>query len=100
MTKDKYEYREDSSVQETFVDGVPVISVDRYTARIDLSVFRADPPSPDVKVSSGHRVTACRLAMPTPAFLELYNQMHMLMTGLEQNGIVHREGGAIKPTLQ
>lgn len=70
------------------------------TARIVLSVSRTYVPKPDRKVTTGYATTACRLAMPTVAFLELYNQMHIVMRRMEKNGLVRREGGAIKPTLQ
>ncbi len=95
-----FEYRDDSAVSEVFADGVVVTYANTSTARIVLSVSRTDAPKPDRKVTTGYSTTACRLAMPTAAFLELYNQMHTLVQRLEKNGFVRREGDAIKPTLQ
>jgi hypothetical protein len=95
-----FEYRDDGAVKEVFADGVVVTYANTSIARIVLSVSRTDAPKPDRKATTGYSTTACRVAMPTAAFLELYNQMHTLVRRLEKNGFVLREGDAIKPTLQ
>lgn len=94
-----FPYKDISSVAETFADGIHLITVDGTTARITLSATRSDAPKGNQKMPSGQKVTAARIVLPTPAFLELYNQMEQIISGMEQQGIIVREGGALR-TIQ
>jgi len=91
-----FQFKDDLAVHETFVDGIHMTQVDGTTMRMTLTVARADPPKTGNKSPTGQKVVAVRLVMPLPAMAELYNQLDNLVRGLEQQGVLQREGGAAR----
>jgi len=74
---------------------VQLVSVGPTTTTIVLTVSRAEALQPNHKgPPTGERVTAARLVLPTPAFMELYKRMHRLVTQLQQREPAVGKGGA------
>ena len=94
--------KDDPTVKETYADGVGLIVIHSGTARLALTVSRADEPKPNRKgPPTGQKVIAARLVMPLSGLADLYNKLDQLMNGLAQEGLVHREqDGGVKPTVQ
>ncbi len=95
-----FTFKDDLSVRETFADGVHLIAVDGSTLRIVLTAARSDAPKTGNKQPTGQKVVAARLVMPLPALAELYNQLDGMVRGLENQGLLTRGDGAVKPTVQ
>ena len=93
--------KDDLAVKETFIDGVGLIAIHSGTARIALTVSRADEPKPGRKgPPTGQKVIASRLVMPVNALAELYNKLDQLMKGLAEQGLVRFESDGARPTVQ
>jgi hypothetical protein len=76
-------------ISETFADSIGPISINGEATRIELQITRLDEPKPD-KQPSARKHPACRLVMPTSVCLELYNQLHGMITHLEKQGVFKR----------
>lgn len=95
-----FQYKDVPAVAETFADGVHLVTVDGSTARMTLTISRGEAPKPNQKgPPQGQKLTAARVVMPTPAFVELYNQMHQMISGLERVGAVVRDDKGLR-TIQ
>lgn len=94
-----FSLKDDLGVREIFFDGIHQTTVDGATAKITLTISRPDPPKPGNKSPIGQKVVVARLVMPNSTFAELFNSMNQLMTVLEQQGVVQRDGVA-KQTVQ
>ena len=95
-----FTFKDNPNVHETFADGVHQILVDGSTLKLDLTVSRSDLPKSGNKTPTGNNVIAARLVMPLPALATLYNQLDQMVRGLETQGLLHRGGGEVKPTVQ
>lgn len=104
MEKKSYDhaftFKDNLDVTETFADGIHLVTVDGTTMRLVLTVSRSEPPKPGTKAPTGQKVVASRLVMPLPAMAELYNQLDRMVRGMEAQGLLHREGGGVSPTVQ
>lgn len=74
-------------LMETFCDSLGLTTFDGQTARIELCVTRMEAPKPPAKPAA-KRYPVVRLAMPPDALIDLFNNLHRLVTGLEQAGVL------------
>jgi hypothetical protein len=95
----KLPYKDLPGVAETFADSVEHIVFRNGTLNIVLTASRFDEPKPP-RAPSGVRVTSARLVLDSGGFIELYNKLHQLVTGLAAQGILTIEGQEAKPTMQ
>jgi len=85
-------------VSETFVDHLQTILFDGTTLRLELCVTRMEEPRPPNPMTAT-RYPTCRLVMPAPAMLELYNQLTGLIRGLEEQGVLTKNPLQQEPPL-
>lgn len=95
----KLPYKDILSVAETYADGCHSVMFNGQVAHIVLTVDRPDEPKPP-RPLTGNKVTAVRLVMDANGFIETYNQMHRLISALEAQGLIQREGTTAKRTMQ
>jgi hypothetical protein len=88
------------SVTDTYIDGIHLTAAGASVARIILTVSRPAAPAADDLAPTANRMTAVRLAMPTTAFVQIYNRMHQVITVLADSGAVIQQGSDIKQTKQ
>ncbi|MEA3003742.1 MAG: hypothetical protein QOH81_2530 [Sphingomonadales bacterium] len=92
-------YKDIVGVAETYADSVESIVFHGNTLGVILTVSRFEEPKPP-RPPSGARVPAVRLVMSANGFIELYNKLHQLVSGLAAQGILTMEGQEAKPTVQ
>ena len=88
-----FQFKDNPTITETFADGVHLITVDGSNAKITFTASRSDPPKPGNKAPTGAKVVTARLVLSAPALTALFNQLQQLMAGMEQMGVIQREGG-------
>lgn len=78
-----YRYVDRVDVIETFIDSFHMLTYDSGNFRLELTVRRPDelkpPGAPGVQ-----QVTACRLVIPYPAFLELTQRFNQILSQIQQ----------------
>lgn len=97
-----FKVKDSPELMETLVDGVQFMTIQGQTARFIFTVSRPDEPKPGHKgPPTGQKIVAARLAMPLPAFADLYNKIEQMVRGLETQGLLTRSGSSgVKPTVQ
>lgn len=95
-----FAFKDSPAVTETFADGIHLVTVDDSTFRIVLTVSRTDPHETGGKSPAGQKVVASRIVMPLKGLTELYNQLDQMVRGLESQGLLKREIGALKEAEQ
>lgn len=74
-------------VSETYADSLDIMMVDGGLCRFNFVVHRLDMPKPP-KTPTGKKYPSCRLVMPLPGALTLYNQLRQMIELMEKQGIV------------
>lgn len=96
-----FAFKDDLGVRETFADGLHLMTFDGAVAKLTFTVSRPDEIKEGFKgPPRGQKVPAARLVLPAPALAALFNQLHQLMGALEAQGLVTRDGDAVRPTVQ
>jgi hypothetical protein len=95
-----FPFKDDPTVRELFADGIHQVTVDGTTFRLMFTASRGELPRGNKTKITGSKALVARLVMPTPLLAELYNQLDLLVNGLVAQGIMKREGGGVRPTLQ
>lgn len=94
-------FNDDPAIRETFADTVEQVVIDDSGLRILFGVTRVTLPKAGDKDVGGYRTVAARIVMPVQGLAALYNQLHQIVRGLEQQGLLSREkDGGVQPTLQ
>lgn len=96
-----FTFKDDLGVREQFADEAYALVLSGSVAKIVFTVSRPDEVKPGYKgPPKGQKVPVARIALPTQGFAELYNKMHNMLLALEQRGLVVRENGEAKATIQ
>lgn len=96
-----FTFKDDIAVKEQFADEAYGLMLTGSVAKITFTVSRPDDPKPGHKgPPKGLKVPVARVALPAQGFADLYNKMHQMLVALEQQGIVIRENGKAKSTIQ
>jgi hypothetical protein len=95
----KLPYKDLPNLSETYADGVDLITFNSRALTTVFTVNRYDEPKPS-RIPTGVRVPAVRLVLDANAFIELYNQLSVIVEGLAQQGILKREETGSSVTLQ
>src|SRR5262249_2250070 len=90
-------YVDRPEVSETFVDSLEKISFDGTSIRVELTVNRLDSPQ-SAGVSTGRKVTACRLITSPSGLLSIAGALNNLIASLQQQGILKIAGTPAPPT--
>lgn len=96
-----FTFKDDFAVREHFADEAFGIMLTGSVAKITFTVSRAEDPKPGYKgPPKGLKVPVARVALPAQGFADLYNKMHQMLIALEKQGVVVRENGEAKVTIQ
>lgn len=96
-----FTFKDNPAVAETFVDGIHLAAMYGHNFRLTFTVSRADDPKPGRKgPPTGQKVIAERLVMSLQCAADLYNRLDGMFKTLEMQGVLTRDGGAVKPTVQ
>ncbi|MGH6737343.1 MAG: hypothetical protein ACRECX_14900 [Methyloceanibacter sp.] len=77
-------------VGEVFADTMGVSFFDGSTLRLEFAASRMSEPKAD-KTPTGARHVVCRLVLPAPCAVDLFNQLQQIMRQLAQSGVVKME---------
>lgn len=79
-------------LSETYCTYIETMMMDMGNVTIDLSVVRWGAPEKDEAGEpappKGRRVPACRLVLPAPAAVDLFNRLGQIVEILKQQGLV------------
>lgn len=96
-----FPFKDDLSAKEQFADEAYSLQLSGSVAKITFTASRAEDIKPGYKgPPKGQKVAVARIALPAQGFADLYNKMHRMLTALEAQGIVTRENGEAKATIQ
>lgn len=94
-------FQDDSSVKETFVDGVHLVQFSDSTAKIVLTTSRLTETNDDGTDIQGYKSPSARLVLTPTALAALYSRLDQVMNALEAKGLVERTSGEASPgTMQ
>jgi hypothetical protein len=82
-------YVDRPEISETFVDSLLRIDVNAGVLRCEFVVNRYGQPKGH-KLEPAWSFTACRLALPVSALVDLVDKLETLLKVLEQRGVVQR----------
>lgn len=96
-----FTFKDNPAVAETYVDGIHLAAMHSHIFRLTFTVSRADEPKPGRKgPPTGQKVVAERLIMSLECAAQLYNRLDGMFKTLEAEGVLTRDAGAVKPTVQ
>lgn len=76
-------------ISEVFADQIGPVAFNENLARIEFRVTRLDEIQPP-KPPTGRTYTSARVVLSPNAVLQLYGNLHNLVTLLEKQGVVQR----------
>jgi hypothetical protein len=81
-------------VSEVFADTMGVSFFDGSTLRLEFTASRMSEPKPEGN-PAGARHVVCRLVLPAPCVVDLFNQLQQILRQLAQSGVVKMEQSAL-----
>ncbi|OGA58279.1 MAG: hypothetical protein A3G81_08045 [Betaproteobacteria bacterium RIFCSPLOWO2_12_FULL_65_14] len=84
----KFQYIDRPEISETFCDGIRSLVFDGQTFRIELKVTRMSEATPGQQQPSGAQYTACRLALPPSAAIELAAKLSGVLKVMKERGVL------------
>jgi hypothetical protein len=86
----KREHVDRPEISEIFVDFLRGVDINGGVMRFEFVVKRYSEPAEGESDDS----RACRLALPIPGVIDLFEKLKELVKALEQQGLIHREVAA------
>ncbi len=84
-----YVFVDNPYLSETYADSIQNLVFDGSTFRFTFVVNRLDPPQPP-EPPKGKQHPSCRLVMPLPGALALYQNLQNMVDALEKQGVIKK----------